>query len=266
MLTSPGERGPGSINHDVITLLCSNPPRGELLCGERRAPSGHIPYLKSKGALGIFRAGPVAGARLHTTCEILHCALDKELIRGIREEMALPQSDAPSMRTVLYDIQATQLLMLLLEELESEGPSGKLYADSLIQALAIRVVLLGCKPSSEPRSHVSPLPKRVLLRVRDRIDAELAGDLSLSILAEESGYSRTHFQRMFRAATGLTPHQYLLERRLECAQELLEKRNADLIDIAAFCGFSSHSHMTTVFRRLLGMTPTEYRRNRQRCI
>jgi AraC-like DNA-binding protein len=116
------------------------------------------------------------------------------------------------------------------------------------------------------RSRASPLPQRVLRRVKDRIDAELAGDLTLSILAEESGYSRTHFQRMFRTATGLTPHQYLLERRLGRAQELLEMRNADLIDVAASCGFSSHSHMTTVFRRLLGMTPAEYRRNRRRSI
>jgi AraC family transcriptional regulator len=62
------------------------------------------------------------------------------------------------------------------------------------------------------------------------------------------------------------PHQYLLERRLGRAQELLEKRNADLIDVAASRGFSSHSHMTTVFRRLLGMAPAEYRRNRRRSI
>jgi AraC family transcriptional regulator len=162
--------------------------------------------------------------------------------------------------------EITQLLMLLLQELEAGAPSCRLYADSLTHALAVRIVLLNCNPSCEPRSRVSPLPQRVLRRVKDRIDAELAGDLTLSILAEESGYSRTHFQRMFRAATGLTPHEYLLERRLGRAQELLEKRNADLIDVAASCGFSSHSHMTTVFRRLHGVTPAEYRRNRRRSI
>ena len=143
--------------------------------------------------------------------------------------MGFSRPDARAKGSVLHDGQITQLLMLLLQELEAGAPSGRLYADSLTHALAVRIVLLDCNPSCEPRPRVSPLPQRVLRRVKDRIDAELAGDLTLSILAEESGYSRTHFQGMFRAATGLTPHEYLLERRLGRAQELLEKRNADLI-------------------------------------
>jgi AraC family transcriptional regulator len=150
--------------------------------------------------------------------------------------MAVPHSHAPVMRLGLCDIPIARLLMLLMQELEAGAPSGKLYADSLIQALAVRFVLLDRKPNSESGLQVA-LPQRVLRRVKDRIDTELAGDLSLSILAQESGYSRTHFQRMFRAATGVTPHQYVLERRIRRAQELLENRNASLIDIAASCGF-----------------------------
>jgi AraC family transcriptional regulator len=263
-ISSPFERKPASIDHNVITMLCSP-----------FSTCGTPAVRRKRGALAIYPAGPVDSARLNTTCELLHCALEKNFIRGVMEEMALPQSQSLGMRfhLGLADIPIARLLMLLMQELEAGTPSGKLYADSLIQALAIRFVLLDSKqparlcerhalgPSSESSLQASPLPQRVLRRVKDRIEAELAGDLSLSILAEESGYSRTHFQRMFRAATGLTPHQYLLERRIRRAQDLLEKRNLSFTDIAVSCGFSSHSHMTTIFRKLLGMTPGEYRRH-----
>jgi len=65
---------------------------------------------------------------------------------------------------------------------------------------------------------------------------------------------------MFREATGVTPHQYVLDVRLRHAQEWLRKKNSALIDIAAHCGFSSQSHMTSVFRKRLGVTPGEFRR------
>jgi AraC family transcriptional regulator len=97
--------------------------------------------------------------------------------------------------------------------------------------------------------------------VREKIEANLDTDLSLESLAEESGYSRAHFLRMFRAATGLTPHQYVLELRLRRAQDCLRKRHARIIDIALSCGFSSQSHMTSVFRQRLEMTPAAFRRN-----
>jgi AraC family transcriptional regulator len=106
----------------------------------------------------------------------------------------------------------------------------------------------------------SPLPRHLLQRVVERMH-DLVADLDLQALAAESGYSRSHFLRMFEAATGLTPHRYLLQLRLERAQELIRKGSTSLIDIAALCGFSSHAHMSRIFRQLLGVTPSRYRRN-----
>ena len=71
----------------------------------------------------------------------------------------------------------------------------------------------------------------------------------------KGGYSRSHFFRMFRAATGYAPHQYVLRVRLKHAQELMRLGSMSLIDVAAHCGFSSHAHMSRVFRQLLGVTP-----------
>lgn len=108
------------------------------------------------------------------------------------------------------------------------------------------------------RSETSPLPGYLLQRVIERMQ-DVHADLDLRTLAAETGYSERHFIRMFRATTGQTPHRFLVQLRLERATRLLQQRRASLIDVAASCGFSSHAHMTQVFRRVLGVTPSEYR-------
>jgi AraC family transcriptional regulator len=117
-----------------------------------------------------------------------------------------------------------------------------------------------CCPIGRAERRVLALPHSILTRVREKIEANLDTVLSLACLAEESGYSRAHFLRMFREATGSTPHQYVLSLRLSRARDSLKESAIRIIDIAVSCGFSSQSHMTTVFRRRLEMTPGEFRR------
>jgi AraC family transcriptional regulator len=85
---------------------------------------------------------------------------------------------------------------------------------------------------ARPQQRAPGLVPRILNRVREKIEANLDTDLSLHILAEESGYSRAHFLRMFRAATGLTPHQYVLDLRLSRAQDCLKQDGASIVDVA----------------------------------
>jgi AraC family transcriptional regulator len=105
------------------------------------------------------------------------------------------------------------------------------------------------------------LPRRRLQRVVERMQADLSEDIDLHSLAKESGYSRSHFLRMFREATGITPYQYLLRLRLQQVQRMLRDKSSRLVDIAVACGFSSHTHMSRIFRQTVGVTPSEYRRD-----
>jgi AraC family transcriptional regulator len=108
---------------------------------------------------------------------------------------------------------------------------------------------------------ISPLPQAILRRVKEYMEAHLQDNLSLDQLASETRYSRGHFLRMFQAATGMTPHQYLTKRRIERAKRILrDEEGTSLIDIAARCGFSSQSHMTRVFREQTGVTPSAFKR------
>jgi AraC family transcriptional regulator len=226
---------------------------------ERRGATGSwARSLMQRGSLAIVPSGPVPVARLLTSPNIIICALEK----GFTREVALEINGQPADDTAfpVRDTQIEGLVDLMINDFETSRPCP-LYSETLEHSLAMRFLLYRSSSKRTLSSSVEPLPARILSRIRDRIEAELDKELSLASLAKESGYSRAHFLRMFRTATGLTPHQYVLERRLSAAQQLLRQSRLLLADIALKCGFSSQTHMNDTFRKRLGVTPLEYRRN-----
>jgi AraC-like DNA-binding protein len=99
-----------------------------------------------------------------------------------------------------------------------------------------------------------------LLRAKDRIDRDYAEPLDASALAREAYASRAHFIRSFRRAFGETPHQYLVRRRIERAQELLRATDLSVTEISSRVGFSTPSSFSTSFRALAGERPSQYAR------
>ncbi|AWM00598.1 AraC family transcriptional regulator [Bradyrhizobium amphicarpaeae] len=98
-----------------------------------------------------------------------------------------------------------------------------------------------------------------LKRVLKYVDENLTAKITLQDLAVVAGLSRMHFAAQFRAATGVRPHEYLLRRRIERAQELLKQGEVALVDIALTVGFQTQAHFTTVFKRFVGDTPYQWR-------
>ncbi len=103
------------------------------------------------------------------------------------------------------------------------------------------------------------LQKWRLKRVYEYVDGHLAGKITLLDLAVVAGLSRMHFASQFRVATGLRPHEYLLKRRIERAEELLRQSTMTLVEIALTVGFQTQAHFTTVFKRFVGDTPSQWR-------
>ena len=93
------------------------------------------------------------------------------------------------------------------------------------------------------------------------ISASLDGDISLADLAKECRMSTAHFARAFRQSVGLSPHQWLLRRRVDQAKGLLRDRSLSLSDVAISCGFADQSHFIRVFRRMTCVSPGAWRRN-----
>ena len=106
---------------------------------------------------------------------------------------------------------------------------------------------------------VRSLQKWRLKRVMQYIDDNLDAKVTLQHLATVAGLSRMHFAAQFRAAVGMRPHDYLLKRRIERAQELLQRADTSLVDIALTVGFQTQAHFTTVFKRFVGDTPYQWR-------
>jgi AraC family transcriptional regulator len=218
------------------------------------------PYKKYPNTISSCHPGIRPAVRSRFKHEVIVGALHSDFIRGIEEELDKRPSGTFRGLYGTDDPDLRNLLLLLVKESETGGRCGTLYAESLIAALATRLLYAARLEKLPVKATVSPLPRRQLRRVLERMQADLSANLNLATLAAESGYSRAHFLRTFRAATGQTPHHYLMELRLSKAQALISNRSMPLIDIAAACGFSSHAHLTTAFRSRFGSSPSTYRR------
>jgi AraC family transcriptional regulator len=149
--------------------------------------------------------------------------------------------------------------MLLLSELQQENLGGRLYIESLANVLAVH--LLRQYAVAEPRLAIyeGGLSERQLLQVLEYINEHLNQDIKLADLAALLSMSQFHFSHLFKHSLGTSPHQYLLQQRVERAKQLLKQTDRSIMDVALECGFNSHSHLSKQFRQLTGMTPKAYR-------
>jgi AraC family transcriptional regulator len=103
------------------------------------------------------------------------------------------------------------------------------------------------------------LPGAVLRRVLDHIEANVHRDPALSELSALAHMSAFHFARLFKRSTGMSPHRFVVARRIDRAKDLLENPGVSIAAVSRAVGFRTPSHFTTVFRRVAGMTPSAYR-------
>ena len=111
---------------------------------------------------------------------------------------------------------------------------------------------------------VGGLPESKVRRVRAFIDSNLHRELRLEELAAVTHMSPYHFARLFKRATGLSPHRFVVQRRIEAATALLTESTSSISSIAGAVGFRTASHFATTVRRMTGMTPSAYRARARR--
>jgi AraC family transcriptional regulator len=154
-----------------------------------------------------------------------------------------------------------QLGVALRAQSGEPRPFGRLMLSGLVSTM---VAHLGqhhsnCGPAA-PAPRSGGLPPARLRLVLDHIDAHLAAEIALEELAALAGRSACHFLRCFKQSTGVSPHRYVMQRRIERASALLAAGELPLVDIALACGFADQSHFGRVFRRERNLTPLAYRR------
>jgi RpiB/LacA/LacB family sugar-phosphate isomerase len=104
------------------------------------------------------------------------------------------------------------------------------------------------------------IPPRLLARVVEHIRNHLECPLLVSELAALAEMSESHFSKLFKRDTGLTPHQFILHGRISCSKELLQQ-GLRIVDVALEVGFQNQAHFTTVFGDVVGITPRQFQRS-----
>lgn len=249
------EAGPAQLcletGPDYVFIVSLSATRLELRAGGAALFDG---WMKPGTVLAVT-PGRRLVATLSSPCDLLHLYAPALLLQTRRppaSEGGGGPAPADMNGRTFCDPLAGQLAQVLLSDAAQVDAE---YAEAVRQTLLTRLIHVA---HAQPRA--LPLPKWRLRRVQALVDLRLDEPLTLSELAAEAGLSRMHFAAQFRAATGCSPHAYLLSRRIEAAKTLLAEGDTALVQVALRVGFLAQSHFTTVFKRLTGETPGRWRR------
>lgn len=157
------------------------------------------------------------------------------------------------------DAQIEHIGWALKAEMESGYPSGRLYMDSLAVGLAARIVRNHSSLSRSSRPSKNAMLGRKFRAVLAYIEDHLEHDLALDEIAGIAGVSASHFKVLFRKSLGMPPHQYVIRRRVERAATQLREGKLPIGEIALANGFCHQSHLAMHVRRVLGVSPQEFR-------
>lgn len=191
----------------------------------------------------------------------LHVFLEPDLLSRVAAEAF----DLDPGRTVppfdgLASPQLRAALLAVGDELTTES-GGRLAAESLANLLAVQLIRATRPIRASEHGTESPLPQGKLRAVLEYIEEHLASALMLEQMAAIAHLSPYHFARQFKIATGVPPHQYVISRRVERARELLVTGDIALAEIALSAGFSDQSQLCNHFKRIVGVTPGQFRKS-----
>jgi AraC-like DNA-binding protein len=216
------------------------------------------------GMFHVTAPGTKAGCLFRGPYDNLHLHVPNRLIAEYARDIAAdPTARLISMATLTKDPMIERLGRALLAADQIGGALGYHYADCIGMAIVVRLLTsVDCAvPSDRPK--IAELTRWRLKRAIEFVEANLAEPVSTADIASATGLTRMHFAAQFRAATGLRPHEYMLRRRIERAQEMLARTSMSVVDIALSVGFQSQSHFTSIFRRFIGQPPQAWRRSRE---
>lgn len=163
-------------------------------------------------------------------------------------------------RTGHPDPVTSRLLISAADVLEGNATLDALFRQQLTDLLATRLLAAhtGLPTPSQPT--MGGLSPKVLLRAIERLRSGSDADVSLDALASDAGLSRFHFCRAFKESTGLSPHAWLRQHRLEQAMNMLRDTDESVVSVAAALGYASQTAFAAAFRKLTGETPSDWRR------
>jgi AraC family transcriptional regulator len=253
----PNEASQPPLTHHTLLLLLRTPKEFEArFAGISRV----VP--PPAGSILLVPAGRSAWWRWSDHSDSLHVFLAPELVERVAAEefdldpgrVSLPPLDG------LHLPQLRSAMLAVNDELTADAAGGRLAAESLANLLAVHLIRNASAPRPPARRTDGALPQGRLRAVVEYVEEHPDTALTLEQMAAAARLSVYHFARQFKAATGLPPHQYVIARRVERARQLLQGRSdLSLAELAIDAGFSDQSQFTHHFKRLVGVTPGQFR-------
>jgi AraC-like DNA-binding protein len=199
--------------------------------------------------------------RMNAPFHSIHVALPRTLMEGVADEAGarrivdLRYTPGEGIR----DPVIQPLILSLQPALACPEEASRLFVDHVIRAIAHHVAVAYTQTPARPlpSGGLAPWQQR---RAMEFISAHLDGNVTIADVARYCGLSPSHFVAAFKRSTGVTPHQWLTERRVDTAKRLLADGSLPLAEIALVCGFANQSHFTRVFRLVTGSTPAVWQR------
>jgi AraC-like DNA-binding protein len=230
----------------------------------QRASAGSIrEQILPGNVISIIGAGDSAHDDLAAPLKATHIYLRQKLIDEVREELFETGSGVRYVDSVFgfFDPMLQRMMAAIRGAIKTPCFNNQLEIDYLSCAMAAHLLEqysnLGLTHRAPP---AGALNAREIGIVVDYINANLASNMSVNELAGIIGLVRSQFIGRFKATTSMTPHQFVISRRIGKARRLLAGRSIDLAAIATLCGFANPAHFSTTFRRIVGVTPLEHRR------
>jgi AraC family transcriptional regulator len=242
------------VRHDQAFAMMLRP--GSIEWGSKRSALERFDYTAGDLALCDRHVGEWVGLM-----NVSHLQL------GISDAALMATSDGAYGEVELRasrkfaDLRLSAMVAAVHAEMVAGFPSGRLFLDSVEQAMAVTLVNGHAVRHRPVQIYRGGLGSARLRRIKELVHAKMEDDLSLDEMAESVGLSTAHFARMFRKSTGVTPHQFVLRQRLERARAMLRAPDARVLDVAVACGFKTQQHFAQVFRDVWGVSPTEYRQD-----
>ena len=251
------EYNPPALTHHRL-VLSTRPP--EELDLRYEGVKRHVPA--PAGSIFVVPAGSPGRVRWSGCYDWLHIFLEPGLVERVAAEafdldparLTVPPLDGldlPDLRAATLAVDA---------EMIAGGAGGPLAAESLANVLTVHLLRQVLAPRRPGRGRDGVLPRGRLRAVVEYIEEHLDAGLTLEQMAAVAHLSTYHFARQFKAATGLPPHQYVIMRRVERAKQLLQTGgDFSLAEVAVHAGFSDQSQFSHHFKRLVGVTPGQFR-------
>jgi AraC family transcriptional regulator len=212
------------------------------------------------GVVTIIPAGSSARWDINGSVNVVQLFLPHGTLARVAAEADKDGSIDLTERTAHPDPVTSRLLVSAADVLDGNEALDALFRQQLTDLLAMRLLAAhtGKPPAYQPS--LGGLAPTALRRAIERLRSDADVDVSLAALASDAGLSRFHFCRAFKESTGLSPHNWLRQYRLEQAIIMLRDPHNSVAIVAASLGYGSQTAFAAAFRRLTGETPSDWRR------